>query len=1251
MAPNKKKKKPSTNPIRGFATVSIASKPKITDLATGLEDDGSITPLTSTETNADPVEDTGPEEGPKELDQLSPDEFEKQLEESELQILIEKYASKCKRESARQVTRLQTERRVLRGQTERLHTRHWLPPEALEEIADLIRWEEVNGATRPDQEHTAKTGPLNEEESSVRLWTLQQALLALDISEDRVQQVLQTLLDQPSMHVLFSKGAGKDTIWGLEEALDWLALNCSEDELPAYENRKKVTLLKQSNAPESLSINSRAESLQNTPQPSGANTPLTEVSLSPEKHEVDSTPAELISPQAPHELESEGDLEPDELLPTWLSVKSSLYELNPDVATGESTKGRKSKGKKPKTVGNEKPQSPAVAKLVHKLAKIEKDVLFDQYDAERQWIGLKNSLAQDMAQRRRLRLDDRGPDSRAYDTEEHAGNQDAVFEPDHDNAMAVQNPRCEDNDDILGDFFESLPESNTDSKTGVTSMAVQDAGGNHVTIRDFGKWTGMSPRRILEDACRARDSGARIACKVISPSTFANRHSITITWSKEQDILPNSSLPSLSCRFDDRSVTITMISISTPDAAQSEAYISTASLFLLFASSPREEKAYLRLPSVWRDLWFEFVGIKKEQVDMADRETLSKFRDMVREKTARDEEDGVVLIDGFKKRNAIVKGINPITEARPSDSIGRESVDPGADVKAIWMHKVSTAAYQRMLTTRMHLPMWAFKDEVLKTIERQQVVIICGETGCGKSTQVPAFILENEMSHGRLCKIYCTEPRRISAISLARRVSEELGERKNDLGTTRSMIGYAIRLESQITSQTRLVYATTGIVMRLMESSDDLGFITHLVLDEVHERSIDSDFLLIILRKLMVRRPDLKVILMSATVDAGRFSTYLDGAPILTVPGRTFPVETEFLEDAVELTNYTLDHGRPQKDMDDIDDIEAEEHSDQNTKNTKTEAARILHTYGVNTRNTLAHIDEYRIDYNLILLLLERIAHDAKYTSYSKAILVFLPGIAEIRRLNDMLSGHPSFIQGWYIYPLHSTIASEEQERAFQVPPQGLRKIVLATNIAETGITIPDVTCVIDTGKHKEMRFDERRQLSKLIESFISRANAKQRRGRAGRVQKGICFHLFTRFRHDNQMAEQQTPEMLRLSLQDLVLRVKICKLGGIEQTLLDALDPPLSKNIRRAIDALVDVKALTAAEELTPLGRQLARLPLDVFLGKLVLLGSIFNCLDVTLTIAAILSSKSPFSAPMGARSQADLVRLAFKKGSVSLL
>lgn len=477
-------------------------------------------------------------------------------------------------------------------------------------------------------------------------------------------------------------------------------------------------------------------------------------------------------------------------------------------------------------------------------------------------------------------------------------------------------------------------------------------------------------------------------------------------------------------------------------------------------------------------------------------------------------------------------------------------------------------------------------------------------------------------------------------------MSEELGENRNDLGTNRSLVGYSIRLEANTSRETRLVYATTGIVMRMLEGSNDLQEVTHLVLDEVHERSIDSDFLLIVLKKLLVRRKDLKVILMSATVDADRFSTYLAGAPVLNVPGRTFPVQVRYLEDAIELTGYVPADSEPDK-MVDLDDDPAESEGE----NTKSDMSKSLASYSSRTRSTLAQIDEYRIEFDLILQLIAQIAVDDQLQDYSKAILVFLPGIAEIRTLNDMLLGDPRFAKDWYVYPLHSTIATEDQESAFLVPPPGIRKIVLATNIAETGITIPDVTCVIDTGKHREMRFDERRQLSRLIDTFISRANAKQRRGRAGRVQEGLCFHMFTKFRHDHLMSDQQTPEMLRLSLQDLAIRVKICKIGGIEETLGDALDPPSAKNIRRAVDALVDVRALTQAEELTPLGHQLARLPLDVFLGKLILYGVIFKCLDMAITVAAILSSKSPFSAPFGQRSQADNARMAFRRGDSDLL
>jgi ATP-dependent RNA helicase DHX29 len=348
---------------------------------------------------------------------------------------------------------------------------------------------------------------------------------------------------------------------------------------------------------------------------------------------------------------------------------------------------------------------------------------------------------------------------------------------------------------------------------------------------------------------------------------------------------------------------------------------------------------------------------------------------------------------------------------------------------------------------------------------------ICAHRLCsGKSTQVPSFILEYVLSKGKPCKIYCTEPRRISAISLARRVSEELGERKNDLGTSRSLVGYAIRLESNTTKETRLVYATTGIVMRMLEGSNDLKDITHIVLDEVHERTIDSDFLLIVLKKLMLRRPELKVVLMSATVDAERFSKYLDGAPVLNVPGRTFPVQVKYLEDAVELTGYSLDNGHQEKFTDLDDDVEAGDTSRHELAKGGRTKEFYLQSFPAKIRNTVLQMDEYRIDFELVTQLLTKIATDDRLTMFSKAILVFLPGIGEIRQLNDMLVGHPVFSSNWYVYPLHSTIASEDQEAAFLVPPPGTRKIVLATNIAETGITIPDVTCVVDTGKHREMR-------------------------------------------------------------------------------------------------------------------------------------------------------------------------------------
>jgi ATP-dependent RNA helicase DHX29 len=934
-----------------------------------------------------------------------------------------------------------------------------------------------------------------------------------------------------------------------------------------------------------------------------------------------------------HISDFESDVEPEDLLSTYLAVKERLYRYRPDLVEKQAANKKKWKKPTPSTPGT---LTPKVQKLTTKLQNIESDILFDQREADFTWTSRKALIMRDLATPKpNLSPLEAKPlvDSKTVKTVQRQ-------------AVAVTSEPSSDIDDsdaedLLGGMFSAT----VGDKPPETSVTTDD--GPPVWLRDFGKTPGMTPRRILEDACRARDSQASLTFRVISPNTYSSRQSLMITWSKDQERVPDDSVSYIS--LEQRKATrtpghvsaikFTMNTVACTGNLQSESFVATVALFYIFSVSSKEEKVYMKLPAAWRDLYAEFGEARKHYVDSADRERLKMIRSTVQEHSQQQEEDGIVLAAAFRGRNkdsprpGSSRNISPVKNVLPL---------PSTELINLWDRVRSTPNYQRMLPGRMTLPMFDFKNIAVTAVDKNQVIILCGETGCGKSTQLPAYILEHELSQGKRCKIYCTEPRRISAISLAQRVSEELGEHPGDVGTHRSMVGYAIRLESKVTAQTRLIYATVGVVLRMLESARGLTDITHLILDEVHERSIDTDFLLIVLRSLMIARPELKVVLMSATVDAGRFSKYLNNAPVINVPGRTFPVQQLFLEDAVELTHYATTEATKRQDEEDLDGT---------IENAASGIPKVLPGYSNATRQTLSTYDEYRIDYELIVKLMERVATDPDYVPYSKATLVFLPGIAEIRELNDMLVGSPIFSQNCWVVPLHSSIASEEQQHAFLPPPTGVRKVVLATNIAETGITIPDVTCVIDTGKHKEMRYDERRQLSRLIQSFISRANAKQRRGRAGRVQEGICFHLFTKYRHDELMAAQQTPEMLRLSLQDLVMRVKICGLGAVEETLSMALDPPSSKNIRRAIDALIEVGALTPSEELTSLGNQLAKLPLDANLGKLCLLSSIFGCLDVGLTIAAILSSKSPFVTPFGDKQRADTTRLAFTKGNSDLL
>ena len=1219
-ANNKKKKKPTAaNPARGFATTSLQSKAK-TEAATDAEKaptstEATPTPSTGTQTGTPNPSNQDKQTPEQDLSQLSPEEFAAHLETSELQLFVEKQAAKVRKDASRQVSRLQTDKRLLRGQADFMSVKDWLPEELMQQILDLT----LEDAERENELARNQDLPKHDDLVS-KVWTLRISLTDLELPADRIDEVVSYLLRNPPQ---------EDTSglsWRLAAALDWLALHCRPEELAEYDSEKKKHIsLDEEEPQDQLSDEGNREDAAKKHDSPQSNS-QTEPEHQPAQGDI-----------AVSDVES--DLEPDELLSTYMRTKARLYEVNPNAT--ESTQSKKG-GK-----GSKATNSPAEAgekKLQQKLQRIESDVLFDKRQADAEWASKRVELAREAADRRKLQLSDedgnKNENKTSAGTGKAKGTAAAFDEAELMGQKLLQESEDMDGDDMLGGMFSAVPGVSEPSE-GVENLSDPS---KPVTIRDFGRLTGINPKRALEEACRARDSRCRVSYKQVSPTTYSCRHAVTVEWSTRQDPVDSEYLSAVAVKSLSKRLVVTMLTEATPEVAQSEAYAATTALFLIFSDSPKEEKAHMRLPPAYRDLWDELTQKKREHTDAQDRQTVKEIRSLVESEapSREDEDDDVVFNANMRRLNGNASGTStPISRSltpRP------ENVEASQELKNLWSQKSTADFYQRMLLARMNLPMFQAKDTAIEAIERNQITIVVGDTGSGKSTQVPQFILEHELSQGRQCKIYCTEPRRISAISLAHRVSEELGEQKGDVGTARSLVGYAIRLESQTAAQTRLVFATVGIVLRMLENVDGLKEITHLVLDEVHERSIDTDFLLIVLRTLVTARPDLKVILMSATVDAQKFSNYLDGAPIISVPGRTFPVGSKFLEDAIELTGHTNEDASAKDTGDDED-------GDIDQSDGKSDASQSLAGYSAKTRKTLAAYDEYRIDHALIVKLLEKIAYDAQHKDFSKAILVFLPGIAEIRQLNDMLVGHPSFSKGWRVHALHSTFSSEDQQAAFEVPPKGVRKIVLATNIAETGITIPDVTCVIDTGKHREMRFDERRQMSRLIQSFIARANAKQRRGRAGRVQEGLCFHLFTKHRFENLMIEQQTPEMLRLSLQDLVMRVKICKLGNIEDALSQALDPPSSKNIRRAIDALIEVGALTDTEQLTPLGSQLAKLPLDAQLGKLLLYGATFGTLDFTATIAATLSSKSPFLSPMHARKQADTTRLGFKRGDSDLL
>ncbi|KAF8973905.1 P-loop containing nucleoside triphosphate hydrolase protein [Flammula alnicola] len=1141
-----KKKKNQLKPVaRGFATTSLPKKVA----QDAFPDSQATTSGQSPSSEAQPVI-------IKEQDQEIPAASSKEqldsfsIEEQSLQNLVDKLQDKTEKEISRYASSIEADRRF--SQT--------LPRL---DIDPILRDRIITAVLDSSQPEGQKVFDDAEGKTIARLGINYGILRRLGFTENRVEECLRSI-SGVELDEAFDWVNASLSNYGLRLTNFQLYLHCPEGELTpgVTEVQESVTLevaagitarINQTPPPPTPRMQTdssqRRPANDYVPNPSGPTTSNTHRNAYAKDTTEEFPPSikSLILASYGANASTEGDNEDfDESDPTLAYVRLRLQQ--DDMAS--------------------QPRSQQMAAQLRytqqRIDEVRKDYLFDAKEALARYQQERENAERRLLQER-LCLPSSGLDSQPNPTIKKAKPPLSV-RPPMENTNVFDGPDSDDSSTGMLGFLDG-PDAKEITVKGVT-----------FTLRNMDvpkHWSGPMPKMMLRDFVAKADKYAAISYTIISSYTRARRANVTISWhSRKRN---EWSMDSIAC----------------PEDSQAEQYIATIALHSLTypltegfaASSPTSTNSlpsFRLLPAVYRDLWDELEASRKTRQDLINRTIWDKAQNYSK-----------VCIFSLPD-----KQLKQVAEKQLSDAY-RGNVEIKERVldslSLAFRARQTTPAYQQILARRNDLPIAQYREQIIDILEKSQVLVLSGETGCGKSTQVPAFILEDHLTRGKHCKIYCTEPRRISAISLAQRV-----------------------LESNITRNTRLAFVTNGIALRMLEGGSGEGGqstafdeITHLIIDEVHERTIESDFLLIVLKSLLIERPNLKVILMSATVDAEKISSYFGNCETLHVPGRTFPVNVQFLEDAIEYTKWSIPENSPYarrlhdkyykgknrpewtEDAPTIDDDD-----DSSSDNQKTNV-KLEKRYSPGTAITLNTIDERIIPYDLIIRLLEMICYeDQGYKSFSPAILIFMPGLGEIRRLNDLLAEHKVFgSNDFRIYPLHSTLSSESQGAVFDIPPPGVRKIVIATNIAETGITIPDITCVIDTGKHREMRFDEKRQISRLVETFIARSNAAQRRGRAGRVQQGLCFHLFTKMRHDTQMADSPLPEMMRLSLSDLALRIKIMKIKlgtSIEDVLARAMDPPISINVQRAVSMLVEVRALTPNEEITPMGRLLSKLPTD---------------------------------------------------------
>ncbi|XP_017888277.1 dosage compensation regulator isoform X2 [Ceratina calcarata] len=510
---------------------------------------------------------------------------------------------------------------------------------------------------------------------------------------------------------------------------------------------------------------------------------------------------------------------------------------------------------------------------------------------------------------------------------------------------------------------------------------------------------------------------------------------------------------------------------------------------------------------------------------------------------------------------------------------------------------------QMSIKDRSRLPVFSIRNEIMRAINDNPVIIIRGNTGCGKTTQVCQFILDDYIASGQgaYCSIAITQPRRISAVYVADRVA---AERCENLGQT---VGYSVRFESCLPKPYgSIMFCTVGVLLRKLESG--LRGVSHVIVDEIHERDVNSDFIMVVLRDMIHVYPDLRIILMSATIDTTLFSNYFNNCPVIEIPGRAYPVQEYFLEDCIELTHFVPPTESRKRKNRDADDLPTDGEPEENLNKI------ISSNYSVSTKNVMAQLTEKEISFELIEALLKYI----KDQGIPGAVLIFLPGWNLISALMRHLQQHSVYGgSGYVILPLHSQLPREDQRKVFDSVPPGITKIILATNIAETSITINDVVYVIDSCKSKMKLFTSHNNMTNYATVWASKTNLEQRKGRAGRVRPGFCFHLCSRARF-NKMDEHMTAEMFRTPLHELALSIKLLKLGSIGKFLSKAIEPPPIDAVIEAEVILREMKCLDENDELTPLGRILARLPIEPRLGKMMILGCIFRVGDALSTMAA---------------------------------